>query len=136
MALFTGPDNSLFSVSYEFSRIFKALVAFSKKLFNSFDIKWYCFVFIYKSDFVCNFWFFRKKMLNSFPECFIVTYFWRIKITEKLLAFFFIQPAAIISCPFFNDSSVFFLNKSFVNLTFSLKILLHMRNDLFLLPFA
>ena len=133
MALFTGPDNSLFSVSYEFSRIFKALVAFSKKLFNSSDINWY---FIYKSDFVCNFWFFRKKMLNSFPECFIVTYFWRIKITEKLLAFFFIQPAAIISCTFFNDSSVFFLNKSFVNLTFSLKILLHMRNDLFLLPFA
>ena len=25
------------------------------------------------------FGFSEKKMLNSFPECFIVTYFWRIK---------------------------------------------------------
>ena len=134
------------SIRHEFSRIFKALVVFLKNWFNSSDINWTSDIAVSSSStrailFVI-FRFLKKKRLNSFPKCFIATYFWRIKITENLLAFFSKTICCnnfTISCNFLAIHATFLKNKSFVNLTFSyslfLRIPLHMGHDLLLLPF-
>ena len=89
---------------------------------NHIRVRYYCFVFFWNSNFVCKIWFSRKKNLNSFPEYFIAIYFWQIKVSQKLLVLFFIQPTAIASLflYFLMIQASFFEKKYFVNINFSL----------------
>ena len=74
-------------------------------------VRYFCFVFIYKSNFICNVSFFGKKKVEySFPECFMVTFLTNQYYSETSSVLFYTSTAIIfvLLCTFFNDSGVIF----------------------------
>ena len=92
IALFTVPDNSFIpSIRYEFSRIFKSLIAFSKNWSSSSDVNRLSNDAVFLRSARVTFFaifLFPEKMFPEkkfFPERFLVTNFYFSNLLKKVL---------------------------------------------------